>query len=940
MMMSIPGDPLGVIEHKLSNGLTIMMSVNKNQPRIFSNIVVKAGSKHDPSDATGLAHYMEHMLFKGTANLGTIHWDKEKKLLDKIEILFEKHRFEKNKERKKEIYKEIDQLSLEASAYVAPNEYDLLAGSIGASETNAYTWVEQTVYVNDIPSNQLEKWAILESERFSMLALRLFHTELETVYEEFNISQDSDFRKLNKKMLELLYPHHPYGTQYTMGTADHLKNPSQTRIYEFFNHYYVANNMGIILAGDFDPETAVNILEKHFSKLPQGSIPDFNFSTPIWPPNYKRAEVYGQEASFVSIAWPAPGSKSSSIYLLPLYEKILFNENCGLIDLNLNQSQKILEAGAWNWVYKDYGAIGLSGRNREGQTLQEVENLLLDQIELLKKGDFDDDLLESVVNNFELKEIKASEINKHRVHTIAQAFILDIPWSEAAFFTTSLKKYSKDILVENAQQIFNQGGIILHKIKGNDPEVLHVDKPPITSLELNTQHISDFGKNFLEIEAEPILPVFSDFSKEIKTKNITGDIPLKTVLNHQNELFRFDWVFPFGLLADRRWSIAFSCLQLCGTLKKDVAYFNKRLFGLGLDLDFLYEEQRLIITLSGLNSSFSAGLSILKELIHGIHIPETILENLIKDTLAIRENAKSQREYLLRKAMINYARYGPESPFNWQLNQAALNKITPSEIEDLIRRLFEFPSEFFYFGPMTEEQVEHLLDWNYPITQQQVSKVFTELSMDANKVYFLDFPMVQSDLILISRGTPYFNLEEYRYTDWYNEYFGYGLSSVVFREIRESRALAYSTYALYSSPGYKNKAHYMNAYVGTQPDKLGIALPEIRRLINVMPYEENAIEQCRLAILQKIASKRIESRNLLWTWEKLKHIGLKNDIHEFVYSTLIQSKPIDLLEFQKKYVADRNYTYLVLGQKKDISFSLLEEYGEVEELGIPDIIRF
>ena len=939
-MKTIVGDPLGVVQHRLDNGLEIFMSVNKNQPRIFSNIVFKAGSKNDPGDATGLAHYMEHMLFKGTSRLGTINWEKEKILLDQIESLFEKHRYEQDKTKKKEIYKEIDRLSLKASNYVAPNEYDVLAGSIGAMGTNAYTWVEQTVYVNDIPSNQLEKWAILESERFRMLALRLFHTELETVYEEFNISQDSDFRKMNKKMMELLYPQHPYGTQYTMGTAEHLKNPSQTRIYEFFNTYYVANNMGIILSGDFDPENAVQIIEKHFGHLKSGVVPPFNFTPQDFSKNFSRANVFGQEASFVSIAWPTLGSHSSSTYVLPFLEKILFNENCGLIDLNLNQSQKILEAGAWNWVYRDYGAIGLSGRNRDGQSLEEVENLLLEQVDHLQKGNFEEELVQSVLKNFELKEIKATENNKSRVQTIAQSFILGIPWEEAAFFVQNLKKYSKDILIQNAKDIFSKGGVIIHKIKGLDEEIIRVEKPPISSLVLHTDQVSEFGKQFLNKESEPILPEFANYDKSVNVQKLNEGVELKCVKNSENGLFRWDWVLPFGNLADRRWSLAFSCLNLCGTQKKELAEFNKQMFGLGLDLDFLFEDERLIISLSGLNSSFSKGIELLKELLSEIHIPQNILENLVVDTLLKRENSKGKKDYLLRMGMINYAKYGAQSPFNFKLNEAELKEIQPKELEILIKGLFHYTADFYYYGSYSSQEVTEILSWNYELGNQPENKIFEELPTLSNKVFFLDFPIVQTDLLLISRGTPFFNIEEYQYLDWFNEYFGYGLSSVVFREIRESRALAYSTYAFYSSPEFVQRSHYINAYLGTQPDKLSIALPAIKGLLDVMPYEESTVNQCRIALLQKIASLRIEPKNMLWELDKLKKRGLNSDVRKVIYSALEKAKPHDLAEFHQKNVSGRKYNYLVLGQKKDISFSLLKEYGEVEELGITDIIRF
>ena len=169
-------------------------------------------------------------------------------LKQKISDLYEKHKNESDPAKKKEIYKEIDKISGDAAKYVAANELDKMVTSLGATGTNAFTSTERTVYINTIPSNELEKWLQLETERFNELVLRLFHTEIEAVYEEFNMSQDNDFRTEYYASLEEMFKKHPYGTQTTIGTAEHLKNPSLVNIHNYFDKYYVPNNMAIILA--------------------------------------------------------------------------------------------------------------------------------------------------------------------------------------------------------------------------------------------------------------------------------------------------------------------------------------------------------------------------------------------------------------------------------------------------------------------------------------------------------------------------------------------------------------------------------------------------------------------------------------------------------------------------------------------------------------------
>src|SRR5699024_10216918 len=156
----------------------------------------KAGSKTDPANHTVLAHYLEHMLFKGTDQFGSLDWDKEKSLLDEIEGLYEKYNSTTDEDERKAIYKEIEQVSGEAAKYAIGNEYDKMMSGMGAQGTNAFTSVEETVYTEDIPSNVIDKYLTVQSERFRHPVFRLFHTELEAVYEEKNRSLDSDGSKV------------------------------------------------------------------------------------------------------------------------------------------------------------------------------------------------------------------------------------------------------------------------------------------------------------------------------------------------------------------------------------------------------------------------------------------------------------------------------------------------------------------------------------------------------------------------------------------------------------------------------------------------------------------------------------------------------------------------------------------------------------------------
>ena len=942
---SIPGDPFQVLEHTLSNGLRIFMSVNPFEPRIFTNIAVRAGSKQDPADTTGLAHYMEHMLFKGTNRIGALDWEREEQLLRRISDLYEQHRAAETEEERLAIYAEIDRVSNEAAPLAAANEYDKLSGAIGADHTNAYTWLDQTVYVNEIPCNELERWMRLESERFRMMALRLFHTELETVYEEFNISQDRDFRKVGHALRAALYPTHPYGTQTTLGSPEHLRRPSQVNIQRYFHTYYVPNNMAILVVGDFDPKEVVALAERYFGSYEARPVPPFTFEEqpPITAPI--RCEVFGQEGPYIQMAWRFGPAASEEQVMLSMVRKILYNDQAGLLDTQLNQTQMVLESEAWSWPNADYTAFGLYAKPREGQTLEEAEQLLLDQLECLRKGEFDDKLLEAVVKDSKLEEWRSLESNHDRITRMTYAFINGLPWEQMTRRTESMQRITKEEIVAFANlHLSSDNYVAVYKRQGEDKAVIKVEKPPITPVTLNREGLSDFARDFLSISPAPILPVFEDFQTRIQSYPLSNGLPFDYVFNPTNPLFRLDYIFEMGKSSDPAFAVAMHYLPYLGNSRKTATQIKRELFRLGLSFGATCNDERAYITLEGLEESLEEGLQLLEELLAGVQNDEPALRNIISDTLLKRDNAKKDRNVILRDAMSAYARYGAESPFTYRLSEHELRALQPEQLTGQISSLCSLDHRIYYYGTKGFDEVARLLE-KYHVPQSSprpvpVPRTFTELDTAQNQVLFVDFPIVQADVLLISKGTPAFSRDEHLYRDWYNEYFGYGLSSIVFQEIREAKALAYSTYAMYSSPARSNRAHYLRAYVGTQPDKLSDALPALLGIIEDMPVAQAQMEHARHSILKRIASERTLPSMLYWTARAWQDIGISTDFRREIYEHLQTCSIEDLQAFQQKFVKGRAFTFLVLGSRDRVDMDYLASFGPVKELGMEEIFGY
>lgn len=942
---TVENDPLEVKQYTLSNGLKIFMSVNTEEPRIYTNISVRSGSKQDPAETTGLAHYMEHMLFKGTSKIGAVDWEKESQYLEKIADLYEAHRQTQDPAERKAIYAQIDQLSNEAAQLVAPNEYDKLAGAIGAKGTNAYTWVEQTVYLNDIPANELERWMRLESERFRMMALRLFHTELETVYEEFNMIQDKDFRKVNNAIRKALFPKHPYGTQTTIGTADHLKNPSHHKIQWYFQTYYVPNNMALILAGDFDPDEVVKLAEKYFGDYQAKELPAFTYDDQPEIVSPIRKDIYGQEAPFVDIAWRVGSIDTVDPFMISLINGLLFNSQAGLIDINLNQQQQILDGEAWTWTYADYSVLGLFGRPRAGQSLEEVEVLLLEQMDKLRKGEFDESLLKAVVRDIKLQEVKSYRFNNHRVGAINTAFLLGVPWDKVVHLNDWNASISKADIVQFAQEKLRADNfVVIYKQQGEDPNVIKVEKPEITPLSLNREALSDFGQAFLSQTAPRLQPKFADFEKDITRQTLSNGIPFHYVRNPNNALFQLNYIFEMGKVNDPLLAIALIYLPYLGTNKYSAAELQWEFFRLGLQFDVVSYDERSYLTLSGLEESFEEGLQLFEHILANVQADQATLQKVVADILLKRQNAKKEKQFILRDALGNYARYGAHSAFTDRLSQAELKALEADQLIAKIKTLCQFEHTVYYYGQQESHRIRSLVE-NYhetpnPLRSLPPAKTYKQLATTENEILFLDFPQVQADVLLVSRGTPNFSLEEALMRDWFNEYFGFGLSSIVFQEIRESRALAYSTYALYTAPKKKDWAHYLQAYLGTQPDKLPDAIPYLLKILEDMPAIENTMENARLSILKRIESSRISSSQLYWESKKLQDLGMTEDFDRLLYKNLQEASLEQLIAFQKEHVKGRFYNFMVLGDRKHIDLDYLSSFGALRQLSMEEVFGY
>lgn len=933
-----PKDDMGVSIYQLENGLTVYLTENHDTPRFYAEIAVRAGSKQDPAESTGLAHYLEHLLFKGTESLGTLDYAKEREHIEKIEALYQQHFSETDPEKRKAIYAEINAESVKAAEFAVPNELDRIYKSMGGSLVNAHTWNEETVYKVELPSNRLEQWAVLESERFAHPVFRLFQTELETVYEEMNRALDNKDRIIRNAVEAQLYKVHPYGQQPTLGKVEHLKNPSLKNIGEFFHTYYVPNNMAIFISGDINKEKAMQTIDKAFSSWKPADVPA--------PRTWEEAPLQGREEvvktyqgeEFVMLAFRTASNKSPDYEALTLIDMILDNSAAGLINLNLNQQQRVRQAGSNPGIYNDYGAQYLWGIPKEGQSLAEVEALLLEQLEIIKRGEFEDWLVPAIINDFKKNTKAGLESDPARVDDMRSSWIEFSDWDHHVARFDRLEKVTKADIVRVANTYFGKNYVAGLR-KDAPHEVPNIEKPALAKLDINSQSVSKFAMDLMQMPVEPIEPAFINRDKDLHISEPAPGVRLYYVPNPMNDLFSFTIGVPVGTRSDKTLNLAAMLYDKSGTKEFSSEELQKEWYKLGTNISLGSADKESSIGISGLDENFDASLKLLNSLLDSPQAAPEVLDELKSITLAQREDGQKQVEGIVA-ALTQYARYGAESDFLTRMTNKEIESATADQLHASVRALLEYPQDITYIGSLPEKKVSEAIKafyaWRGPVKEAPKPAERTVRSPGETEILFVQKEAAQAQ-IRLEFGSGYFSEGLSPSIDLYNNYFAGGMAGIVFQELREARALAYSAGARYIEGGEPDVQNIMVGVIGSQADKTVEAVKAFIDLLDNLPASEERFEITREALLNRYRTGKIGFRGIaeaVQSWEKL---GLVGDPRVNGYKSVQACSISNLLAFHQNVITGRPKIISVVGDGAKIGLDKLGEIAPVKTVTVDDI---
>ncbi len=943
---TVPGDLTQTRIYTLDNGLKVYLSVNKEKPRLQANIAVKTGSRNDPAETTGLAHYLEHLMFKGTKQFGVTDPNAEAPYLDDIEARYEVYRTLTDPEARRKAYHEIDSVSQLAAKYFIPNEYDKLMSAIGSEGTNAYTSNDVTCYVENIPSNEIENWARVQSDRFQNMVIRGFHTELEAVYEEKNIGMAQDQRKIWEAIYAKLFPTHPYGTQTTIGTQEHLKNPSITNIKNYFKRYYVPNNVAICLAGDFDPDQVIALIDKYFGswkRSPNLSRPEFAPLAPITSP--VDTTVVGKESEYLMMGWRFGKANSNQSDTLSIIASVLANGKCGLFEIDLEQQMKLMGAGAMVDEMADYTPFILYGYPKENQTLQEVRKLLLEEMDKLKRGEFSDELIPAVVNNAKLNFYRSIQNNNSRASMMVNAFINDQKWEDVANHVERISKITKQDVVDFANKYFANNYVCVYKRTGTDSTQVKIDKPEITAIPTNRDLSSQFLNTIKNSYVKPIEPRFLDFNKDLTVTQTKKGLPLLYKHNDEDGIFTLAFVFEMGQENDVNLDYGPDYMEYIGTNKKSVAEIKQAFYNLACSYSINVGTFRTSISLTGLDEKMPEALALLEDFIQNAKAdPESWAQFVEMINKSRNDNKKNQSANF--SALRNYAIFGDYNPTRNILTIDELQKADPQKFLNLIAGLKNYKHTVMYYGPRDLKDLDKVITKTHKTAKEAKladiapGKEYTEQTTPRNEVLIAPYEAKNIYMIQYHNENKPFSLEETPVRTLFNEYFGGGMNTIVFQELRESRGLAYSASAYYSTPARLNHPEQYYTYIVSQNDKMMDCIHVFNSILDTIPQSQAAFDIAKQSAIKSLQTARTTKFSILNAYYTAKKRGFDFDINERVYKALPSINMQDIINFEKKYMVGKTYKYVILGDEKELDMESLGKIGPIRRLTTEQIFGY
>ncbi len=936
---------LQVEQYQLNNGLKIYLNYDESVNSVMGAIVVKGGGKRDPKDATGVAHYFEHIMFKGSERLGTVNYEQEKVFLDSIANFYEQLGNTQDKEERKEIQIQINRLSLKAADFAIPNEFDRVIASMGGEHTNAYTSYDEIVYLNSFPGSAMEKWLEVYSDRFESPVFRLFQSELETVYEEKNMYSDHMFGPFTEKLIEVFFGGTPYGDQQLIGAAEHLKNPSLKRMSEYFETYYVPNNMALVLSGNFNvPQTKALINDKfgHWQAKPLPKHEPIQL-TPIQGRvqlNDRLTPVRVQILCFQTVPETHP-----DFLTLEICAGLLSNSSLtGLLDQLLNDN-RLLEASAESVAMGEVGVhVGVAIPKLIGQSFANAEQLVLQQIDSLKQGKFNDELLEGVKTELVKSKAEGLENIYQRANMLCQVFSRDLDWNNDVLnYEQRLRAIDKEEILRVANKYYGNNYKVFRSRMGF-PKRDKVDKPPFKPIEAKNKNTkSDYYKEIDSIESIDATPEFIVEGEDFHQGSLFKNARYYHTENPINQFFTLTLKFNYPQSKYPEASLAAYILEYCGTKELSFEELSKKFQSLGTSIYFNSTSNTLDIELKGEDKHLREVLSLLNVFMSEASLKPEQKKTLLNQYKAVEKMSKKDAG-TLSEALEEYALYQEESKYLNAPVGKDVKAMTSESMQGLTAKVLGQSCQIHYVGQAKPEEFATIAKQELQCLENLSAApdfFYREKKEPAeNTIYFLENKQaIQSQLSIFIPSNSTTSAQERMGQTLFNHYFGGAMNSILFQELREFKSLAYGVSGRFEIPLLPQYKGWFRGSMTTQSDKTCEALAAFTNLLEDMPQYPERMESIKQNMKLSINGKRPPFRQLTNRVPYWKYYGAEQDPYIKLYNSIDESSFEQLVDFYQKNIEGRKMIITIVGDKSRIDMKALSQYGKVVEVNKKQLFK-
>ena len=921
----------GLTEYKLDNGLTVMLWEDHDQPDVTGYVVVRAGAVDEPAEYTGLAHYLEHMLFKGTQRIGALNWEEEKPIYDSIIALYDQYSDATDPKVREQLATQINECSMREAKISSTEDFFVMLDLIGAEGVNAYTSYDLTAYHNSFPAAEMYRWLTIFSDRLINPVFRTFQAELENVFEEYNMYANEPSSQVQNQLFADIYKGCPYERE-VIGTAEHLKNPRLSKLIEFYNTWYVPNNMALIIVGDFDTEKTKPMIQETFSRLQPKELPA--------RPTYPEVSFAGNPTKHYNlgynpqVAWVYQGVKEGDPDqdVLDFVCALLYNGQTGLLD-KVNTKGDVQFADVFNDARRNTGRLIIEAvpyydaNQRMFESDKATKAIIMKEVDKIKSGNIDDALIANVKRLYAQSFKSFEESPSAKMNVLVDAFTYGKPTDDIFTENERIQALTKEEIVRVAKKYFDAPYMTISFDEASTtPKAKTLPKPNIKPLDPVKDAHTAYAAEFATLPKGELKQTFNDFN-DVQLSSLGENVTLHYTPNNKNDLFTL--ILRYGVGSHEMPLLPYATMLMenagiMGSPNVEGKDFDQQVAELGGSVAYGCSDSYFSVYISGEDENYAKIMNLVNRQLLMPYLEQKQLD-AVKGSEFFSRYSRQKRTAVQKSALVQYALYGKKSSYLDEVPFIDIWQLGLPRVQSLVAQAREYALDVFYCGTLPQDQ----LVANLPLTEgmkPSTSPFIKERqTYDKPTVLFLPNSNVQqADLYFYINGRPY-DIASDVPSDAFNQYMSGGFTGIVMNEIRVKRSMAYTAYGVDATPSLPGKDCYFYGYVGTQSDKVADAIDVYMNILTDMPKDSANIEALRASLKQAAQTAKPSMRSKASTFEYWQRLGYKEDPAKVNAAAIDALTFNDIVRFYEENIQGKPVTIILMGDPKKIDTKAIEK---------------